>query len=91
MATIRLAGPESPGAAEGSRTPNLLITNQTLCQLSYSGPLGRLYYGSRTITRGRGQETWTAYWWTAYWWKAYWRREPTLRFSACSTAFATAR
>src|SRR5207247_4389528 len=33
------------GAAEGSRTPNLLITNQALCQLSYSGPLGRLYYG----------------------------------------------
>src|SRR5574337_2039929 len=31
------------GAAEGSRTPNLLITNQALCQLSYSGPLGRLY------------------------------------------------
>src|SRR5437867_7710108 len=35
------------GAAEGSRTPNLLITNQALCQLSYSGPLGRLYYGGK--------------------------------------------
>ncbi len=33
----------NPGAAEGSRTPNLLITNQALCQLSYSGPLGGLY------------------------------------------------
>ena len=37
------------GAAEGSRTPNLLITNQTLCQLSYSGPLERLYYDAQDL------------------------------------------
>src|SRR3989442_6401884 len=47
----------NPGAAEGSRTPNLLITNQALCQLSYSGPLGRLYYGGKAVDPPQGLNT----------------------------------
>ena len=50
----------NPGAAEGSRTPNLLITNQALCQLSYSGPLGGIIHRDADPKSGKtlGESCW---------------------------------
>ena len=35
--------PYEVGAGEGNRTPNLLITNQLLCQLSYASSWSQRY------------------------------------------------
>ena len=34
----------NPGAGDGTRTRNLLITNQLLCQLSYASPIRENFY-----------------------------------------------
>jgi hypothetical protein len=39
----RLIFPDFSGAAEGTRTPDPIITNDVLYQLSYSGPCGGGY------------------------------------------------
>ena len=39
-------GPLLVGADDGTRTRNLLITNQLLCQLSYVGMADKVYYSN---------------------------------------------
>jgi hypothetical protein len=53
---------EKSGAAEGTRTPDPIITNDVLYQLSYSGvsaPWPKLFYGavSRRVARADGART----------------------------------
>ena len=43
------------GADDGTRTRNLLITNQLLCQLSYVGLNGAGIKHDRIITKGLGE------------------------------------
>jgi hypothetical protein len=56
-ASLRPCGPvQTNGAGDGTRTRNLLITNQLLCQLSYASRRSRVYLTTSTLASSKKLE-----------------------------------